>query len=183
VRTAGEGQVDGPRWQTIKDVDWVIGNGYLWRRAALERTGLLDERLFGYHEDVDWCLRARAAGFRVVYAGTAAIIHKGGSSSQAGHRHRFPTWYFLGRNGVLVVRKHGRWYEQARFALLCGAALAARWLRALLLRLAPSAAIRAAGVNSWSMEAAFARGMLDGLCNRPIPFARLGLASAAPAGP
>src|SRR5262249_37908917 len=121
---AGLRQPDGPRWQQVVDADWVIGNGYLWRRAALASVGLLDEQFFGYHEDVDWCLRARRAGYRVVYAGTAAIIHKGGSSSDARERRRFPMHYFLGRNGILFVRKHASPWQAARFVLTCGGAWA-----------------------------------------------------------
>jgi GT2 family glycosyltransferase len=181
VRTAGEGALDGPAWQVVKDVDWVIGNGYLWRRAALERVGLLDDTLFAYNEDVDWCLRARAAGFRVVYAGTAAIVHKGGSSSA--HERSFPQWYLVARNNVLVARKHGRWDQQLRFAVLCGAAWGARLLRALALRLTPgNPAARARGSTLWSMEIAFGRGLVDALRHRPIPFAELRLSGVEPPG-
>jgi GT2 family glycosyltransferase len=177
VRSAGQAETDGPPWHTVRDVDWVIGNGYLWRRAALERVGLLDEQFFGYHEDVDWCLRARRAGYRIVYAGTAAIIHRGGSSSDPRNDHAFPVFYFLGRNGVLLVRKHARLHEAARFAAVCGAVCGARWLRAGLLSLLPGSA-RARGTRLLAMERAFTHGVIDALRRRPIPFARLGLADA-----
>ena len=179
VRAAGEGAADGPVWRQQRDVDWVIGNGYLWRRSALEAIGLLDESFFGYHEDVDWCLRARAAGFRVVYAGTAAIIHKGGSSSAPDQARQFPVGYFLGRNGVRVVRKHASPARALRFALLCGAAFAARFGRALLLSALPATA--AAGRRGRALlarERAYAEGVRDALRGRPIPFRRLGLADA-----
>ena len=183
VRTAGEGMPDGPQWQVVKDVDWVIGNGYLWRRAALERVGLLDESFFAYHEDVDWCLRARAAGVRVVYAGTAAIVHKGAVHAAPGQGHQVLTWYMLGRNGVVLVHRYGRWQQQVRFALLSTAALTARLVRALVLRLTPwSPADRARGAMLWAMERAFTRGLLDALHNRPIPFAELGVSRSTPPG-
>jgi hypothetical protein len=179
VRTAGQGSADGSEWRVVRDADWVIGNGYLWRRAALESIGLLDEQFFGYHEDVDWCLRARQAGYRVVYAGTAAIVHRGASSSDDHHTRSFPASYFLGRNGVLLVRKHGRPRERVRFAVLCGAALAARWLRALLLQLLPRhTRARARAASLATFEARFSRGVLDAIRHRPIPFARLGMSDA-----
>src|SRR4030095_3263884 len=127
-RSDGAGAADGPRWQQVRDVDAVIGNGYLWRRAALEQIGLLDETFFGYHRDVAWCVRARRAGCRAVYAGTAAIVHRGGSSSKPGHAQIFPARYFLGRNGVAFVRRYGTWSARARFVAPCGRALAARML-------------------------------------------------------
>lgn len=178
VRAAGERALDGPEYHVVKDVDWVIGNGYMWRRAALEQVGLLDESFFGYHEDVDWCARARAAGWRVVYTGTAAILHLGGSSSAPEQKRVFPRSYFLGRNGVRFVRRHGSAAQRARFAALCLAAFAARALRAALLRVFPSEPTRRRGRAAWTMEMSFLRGMLDGLRDRPIPFAELGLDDA-----
>lgn len=172
VRSDGAGAADGPRWQQVRDVDAVIGNGYLWRRAALEQIGLLDETFFGYHEDVEWCVRARQAGWRVVYAGTAAIVHRGGSSSKPGHAQIFPARYFLGRNGVAFVRRYGSWAARARFAALCVGALAARLVRALARRDGSSPAL--------AEELAYARGLWDGMRRRPVPFAALGLSDAEP---
>jgi hypothetical protein len=179
VRTAGQGERDGPRWREVREADWVIGNGYLWRRAALEGVGLLDERFFGYHEDVDWCVRARQAGYRVVYAGSAAILHRGGSSSDAAHARRFPVAYFLGRNGVLFVRKHASPGQTMRFALLCGGAFVLRWLRATARSALPAGTkARARGVEDLAREREFFQGLADALRGRPIPFRRLGLADA-----
>jgi GT2 family glycosyltransferase len=178
---AGQRAVDGPRWQQVVDADWVIGNGYMWRRSALEEVGLLDEQFFGYHEDVDWCLRARRAGYRVVYAGTAAIIHKGGSSSDTRERRRFPMHYFLGRNGVLFVRKHANAWQTVRFVLMCGGAWAFRLARAALLGLLPHDTDSGRrGAQFRAMEAAFSRGVVDALLGRPTPFDALGLTDAMP---
>jgi hypothetical protein len=173
VRSDGAGARDGPPWLGVREVDAVIGNGYLWRRAALEQVGLLDESLFGYHEDVDWCTRARRAGWRVVYAGSAAIIHRGGSSSAPGHARIFPARYFLGRNAVAFVRRYAGPAERLRFAALCGAALAARFLRALAQR---------SGL-ALALEVSYARGLWDGVLRRPVPFAALGLPDAVGPAP
>jgi GT2 family glycosyltransferase len=181
VRSAGYGEPDGAQWQSVHDADWVIGNGYLWRRTALERVGLLDEQFFGYHEDVDWCLRAWGAGYRVVYAGTAAIIHKGGSSSDTRETRQFPMYYFLGRNGILFVRKHATAVQKTRFAVACGVTWALRCVRAALLGLLPRrTGIGRRGAQLRAIEAAFTRGALDGLLQRPTPFGALGLPDAPP---
>jgi GT2 family glycosyltransferase len=169
VRSDGAGALDGPQWQTVRDVDVAIGNGYLWRRAALEQIGLLDESYFGYHEDVEWCWRARQAGWRVVYAGTAAILHQGGSSSAAGHRRVFPARYFLGRNAARFARAHGSAAEQARFVATAGAALAARAARA-------AATGDRAGLAA---ERSYWWGLRDGWADRPVPFDALGLSDAS----
>lgn len=168
VRSDGAGAADGALWHGQRDVDAVIGNGYLWRREALEQVGLLDESFFGYHEDVEWCERARRAGWRVVYDGAAAIIHRGGSASAPGHARVFPARYFLGRNGVRFVRRYARPAQRLRFATLSAAALAARMGRALL------------SGHGWGPERDYLRGLRDGWRDRPVPFAALGLEDAGP---
>lgn len=65
----------------ILDVDWVQGSALMLRRAVYEQIGGLDESFVMYSEELDWCRRAKDAGWRVVYLGTAQIIHHGGKSS------------------------------------------------------------------------------------------------------
>ena len=52
--------------------------------AAWERVGPLDERYFIYAEDADWSLRARAAGFRLLFVPTARLWHRVSASAGAG---------------------------------------------------------------------------------------------------
>jgi GT2 family glycosyltransferase len=65
---------------TEQDVDWVCGSFLLIRRECLEAVGSLDERFFIYDEDIDWCLRARRAGWKVRFWPGASIIHLGAAS-------------------------------------------------------------------------------------------------------
>ena len=69
-------------WATdaIQEVDWVSGACLMARRAAIDQAGLLDETIFMYFEDNDWCLRIRQAGWKVYYNPQAAITHIGGQS-------------------------------------------------------------------------------------------------------
>lgn len=58
-----------------------VGFCLLMRGEALELLGLLDPRYGrGYHEENDWCQRARAAGLRVLRANRAVVLHHGGVS-------------------------------------------------------------------------------------------------------
>jgi len=66
-RCAARASPTGPAWGAARDVDWIAGCAMWMRREALAAVGLLDETFFAYHEEVDWCARARAAGWRVVY--------------------------------------------------------------------------------------------------------------------
>jgi GT2 family glycosyltransferase len=63
------------------DVDWVQGSALMLRREVYEQIGGLDERYIMYSEELDWCKRARNAGWRVIYLGAATIIHHGGKST------------------------------------------------------------------------------------------------------
>ena len=58
-----------------QEVDWVSGSFLTIRRAACEAIGVLDERFFLFCEDVDWCLRAKQAGWKVTYLPDAVAIH------------------------------------------------------------------------------------------------------------
>ena len=64
------------------DVDWVQGSALLARRALYEAIGGLDEGYIMYSEELDWCRRAKDAGWRVVFLGDAHIIHHGGKSTE-----------------------------------------------------------------------------------------------------
>lgn len=61
--------------QQARQVDWVLGGCMLLRRQALDQVGLFDEGFFMYYEDIDWCLRAKRAGWQVHYVPDAQVVH------------------------------------------------------------------------------------------------------------
>jgi len=65
---------------SLVEVDWVSGACMIVRREAVAQTGLLDESMFMYFEDNDWCLRMRRAGWKVCYNPEIEIVHIGGQS-------------------------------------------------------------------------------------------------------
>lgn len=68
---------------TVSDViavDWVSGACLLVRREVVDRIGGLDEQIFMYFEDNDWCLRMRQAGWKVYFNPQVEITHIGGQS-------------------------------------------------------------------------------------------------------
>jgi GT2 family glycosyltransferase len=66
---------------SISEVDWVQGSAIMARREVYEQIGGLDEGYVMFSEELDWCKRAKDAGWRVTYVGTAKIIHHGGKSA------------------------------------------------------------------------------------------------------
>jgi GT2 family glycosyltransferase len=63
------------------DVDWVDGACLMIRRETIDDIGLLDEQFFLYAEELDWCFRARHAGWRVAVVPQIAMVHYQGQSS------------------------------------------------------------------------------------------------------
>lgn len=63
-------------------VDWLVGAALLVRRETLEQIGGFDEGYFMYSEELDWCRRAKAGGWQIVYLPMAQIIHHEGKSSE-----------------------------------------------------------------------------------------------------
>jgi GT2 family glycosyltransferase len=74
---AGEHMFDFPHDRTLS-VDVIVGCFSMIRREALDQVGLLDEGLFIYGDDIDWCRRARNAGWQVVFYPDARAIHDRG---------------------------------------------------------------------------------------------------------
>jgi GT2 family glycosyltransferase len=68
--------------QAVLDVDWVVGAAMVVRRSVFEQVGGLDEGFFMYSEEMDWCRRIKAAGWRVVYCPRARVVHYEGKSSE-----------------------------------------------------------------------------------------------------
>ena len=80
------------------------GGGSAIRRAALEKVGLFDERLFMYYEDTDLAWRLRRAGWTVQYAHGATVWHRHAASS--GIRSPFFLRHNV-RNRILVTARNG----------------------------------------------------------------------------
>lgn len=65
----------------VYPVDWVQGHALLARSAVWQQIGGLDERYVMFSEELDWCKRAKLAGWHVYYVGDARLIHHGGQST------------------------------------------------------------------------------------------------------
>ena len=63
------------------EVDWVQGSALMARREVYAQIGGLDTAYTMYFEELDWCKRAKNAGWGVVYVGEAYITHHGGGSA------------------------------------------------------------------------------------------------------
>lgn len=108
---------------SIRAVDWVSGACLMTTREVLERVGLLDEGFFLFNEDVDFCKRVWAEGWKVYYVPDAVVVHQVGIS-----RRRDDISLILARHRSMLHyhRKHFRPYGP--LGLLTDAAIVARAL-------------------------------------------------------
>jgi GT2 family glycosyltransferase len=89
-------------------VDWVSGCSMIVRREVFQAIGLLDEGYFLYFDEVDFCLRARRAGWACWYVPQSRVMHIGGQSSGffgvggAQNRARVPLYWFDSRHRYFV---------------------------------------------------------------------------------
>jgi GT2 family glycosyltransferase len=101
-RHRGEGRRDRPRYERTSPTDRANGALMAISRAAIERVGMLDEELFAYVEDIDFSVRARAAGFEVLFVPAARAWHRVGASGAADAHNS----YYGTRNMVVVCERH-----------------------------------------------------------------------------
>ncbi|MCI2261675.1 glycosyltransferase [Xanthomonas indica] len=72
----GSGEKDINQYGFDQDVEGVVFACVYIRREVMDAVGFLDEDFFSYYEDTDYCLKARAAGFRVINCGTLTVRHR-----------------------------------------------------------------------------------------------------------
>ena len=88
-----------------REVDWLSGAALMVRREAVAAAGLMDEDFFLFHEDVDWCRRIQAAGFRIMFNPAAVVEHRIGISLDKGSIRLLAVRH---RSMIHYVHKHHR---------------------------------------------------------------------------
>lgn len=113
LRHRGIRELDAGQYDAPAPTDYATGCCVLVRRSVVDEIGQLDPSFFMYGEDADWCLRARRAGYTVLYEPRARIWHKL-SSSVGGHLSFFKLRNKFIGNFRLIAR-HARWYHWLTF--------------------------------------------------------------------
>jgi N-acetylglucosaminyl-diphospho-decaprenol L-rhamnosyltransferase len=108
------------------EVDEVTGSCLMARREAVEQIGWLDEQFFMYYDEVDWCCRMKAAGWRIFYVPEARVVHYvAASARQIG----FETYRRLFASQYRYFRKHASWPTFVAVGLVGRVGLLTHWLR------------------------------------------------------
>lgn len=142
-------------------LDFICGASMLVRTAMIHDVGDLDERLFLYADDLEWCLRAIRRGWRIAAAPASVVLH--GSGATAKRTPAVADFYHV-RNRLLVIRRD-------RPAHLATAA-AYHLVRCVLSKL-----LR----GRWRRAARCWQGLLAGLTEPPLT--TTGLSSPSPTPP
>ena len=157
-RMLGHGEPDGTSFLVTREVDYVPGCALLATRAVFERVGLLEGDYFAYHEDVEFCWKAKRAGFPVRVIGALAAHHDAHASTGGGYNPLRK--YMMAVNTVHFLRRHGTLGRWLSFWVFEVASLPFVWFYR---------ALRGEG----GAVLAKARGTWDGLRGRSVTAERL----------
>lgn len=94
---------DHPRYDRVRDCDYVTGCGFLLRSEALRRVGFLREDFVFYSEDAELCYRIREAGYRIIYVPAAKMWHKTGTTLA---KNRPVQLRYSTRNSLALLQEH-----------------------------------------------------------------------------
>lgn len=110
----------------LVEVDALSGSCMMVRRQVVERIGLLDEDIFMFGEDIDWCWRIKQEGAKVFYLPDAVVYHVHGASSRL---RPVGATINLHKGMEVFYRKH---LAQKHSPLFNGLVYSAIYLRAML---------------------------------------------------
>jgi len=122
----GIGEKDRGQYDRKGKVDYVSGTAMLIKREVLDMTGLFHGKYFGYYEDVELCLRAKKAGFRVIFVPKAVICHK--ESSSFGKNSPAQS-YYMARNHLLFLERNAPWQIKIRELIRLPKTIREHWQR------------------------------------------------------
>ncbi|MGE0383617.1 MAG: glycosyltransferase family 2 protein [Gammaproteobacteria bacterium] len=104
----------------VREVEYAISAFWLLRREAVERTGLLDERIFYSPEDVDYCVRLWLDGWRIVYDPSVSAVHDAQEISRGKRLSKFTLRHAEGL--AYYFAKYGTWLSAGALRRRIGAA-------------------------------------------------------------
>lgn len=99
----GLGENDYDQYDDIKEVDYISGTAMCIKKEIFKKIGFLPEDYFIYYEDVEFCIKAKRAGFKAIYLPDAIIYHDESSyfgKNSPAHQ------YYMARNHLYFEEKY-----------------------------------------------------------------------------
>jgi len=116
-------------FDSLREVDSIMGAFMMVRASAIEQVGMMDERYFMYSEEADWCFQFKKAGWKIYFVPNTEAVHLWWGS---GRKLRVEMHIQMYRSKVLFFRKNYGWLASMILKFLFGLNC--------LLRLGPGAA-------------------------------------------
>lgn len=118
----GVGEKDEGKYEKDMEVP-MVGCTWMVKRGVFEEIGLYDEDIFIPYEDSDFSMRARKAGFKIVYAHKAKAWHQGPKDTGVENRLQWlgittpERAYRVSRNKMIFMKKHAPFINLVFFSL------------------------------------------------------------------
>ena len=112
----GEGVLDEGQFEKMHETDWLTGCAFLTRTSVIQKVGVLSDIYFyGCFDDVDWSLRIKKLGYKLVFCPESRIYHAVAASSKSsenGQEGKLKPYfhYLVNRNHIFLLRRHAPWY-------------------------------------------------------------------------
>ena len=108
-RLVGYGIIDSGQFDLEQDIPWASGCAMFIRKKVIESVGLLNDHFFATAEDLDYSLRTRENGHRILYLPSAVIWHKESISSGGSDAPQYV--YYQTRNLLILHKKWAKTWD------------------------------------------------------------------------
>lgn len=105
----GCGEMDEGQYDNLNETDGMPGCCMLIKTEVIKKIGLLDERFFVFHEDDDYCIRIRRAGYKVCVAPKSVIWHKVSTSFRSKKELLDKDFWYIEENPQVIYYGYRNW--------------------------------------------------------------------------
>ena len=102
-RHLGQDEPDAGQYVHPHAVEWISGCAILVKAEVIRQVGMIDARYFYYWEELEWCVRAGKAGWKIILVPQSKLWHKG---VQRDYQPKPSVTYYATRNRLLTLSKH-----------------------------------------------------------------------------
>jgi GT2 family glycosyltransferase len=90
-------------YSQVESTTAAHGAAFIIKKKVADEVGLLDNHFFIYFEELDWSLRIRKAGYKIIFVPSSEVLHKESMTMPKEHPFRVR---MMMRNRILLSRKH-----------------------------------------------------------------------------
>lgn len=106
---------DEGQYDFVKEVETVGGTIFMVKRNVIDKIGGLDENFFFGPDDIDYCLRTKQEGFKIIYNGFSKSVHLGSFSYKASDKDDIYEYQSYGK--LICSFRHDNFFEKMKIIL------------------------------------------------------------------